>query len=181
MYNSLMFQRLLAVVACLVLMTGCARSRDLTKDIKLVDVRSGWLAAESADGQDKIVSSLSITIQNVSNEPIDGVQINAIFRRVGEQKVWGEHYVQGVGRVALAAGAKSKPLVLRSPLGYTSPQTRDQMLRNREFVDTFVRVFGKHGSRTWVKLGEFPIGRQLLTTAAKSTIDVQPASGAPAQ
>ena len=37
------------------------------------------------------------------------------------------------------------------------------MLQNREFVDAKVDVFGKHGSRTWVKMGEFTIERQLLT------------------
>jgi hypothetical protein len=37
------------------------------------------------------------------------------------------------------------------------------MLQNREFVDAKVDIFGKQGSRTWVKLGEFQIARQLLT------------------
>ena len=37
------------------------------------------------------------------------------------------------------------------------------MLQNREFVDAKVEIFGKHGSRLWVKLGEFTIDRQLLT------------------
>lgn len=182
MYNSRMFQRLLVVVTCLLAAAGCTRNRDLTTDIKLVDVRSGWLAAEAAGGQNKIIPSIAVTIHNVSNEPIEGVQINAIFRRVGEQEVWGEHFTQGIGRPGLAAGAKAKPLVLRSPLGYTSDQARDEMLRNRQFVDTFVRVFGKHGSRTWVQIGEFQIDRQLLTTAVQSpSSEVQPATAMPAQ
>ena len=37
------------------------------------------------------------------------------------------------------------------------------MLRNQQFVDASVEVFGKHGSRTWVKMAEFPIERELLT------------------
>jgi hypothetical protein len=37
------------------------------------------------------------------------------------------------------------------------------MLQNREFIDAKVEIFGKHGSRFWVKLGEFKIDRQLLT------------------
>jgi len=37
------------------------------------------------------------------------------------------------------------------------------MLQNTQFVDFKVEVFGKHASATWVKLGEFPIARQLLT------------------
>ena len=34
---------------------------------------------------------------------------------------------------------------------------------NRLFIDAKVEVFGKHGSATWVKLGDFRIDRQLLT------------------
>lgn len=182
MYNSLMLERLVIVAVCVVAVSGCTRSRDLTTDIKLVDVKSGWLSAESPDGQNKIVPSVSIRIENVSQEPINGVQINAIFRRVGEQEVWGEHFTQGIGREDLAAGAKSKAIVLRSRLGYTGSQTREQMLQNREFVDTFVRVFGKHGSRTWVQIGEFQIERHLLTDATPmATAPAASAPSAPAQ
>jgi hypothetical protein len=37
------------------------------------------------------------------------------------------------------------------------------MLKNSQFVDATVTIFGRHGSRTWVKIGEFPISRTLLT------------------
>ena len=52
---------------------------------------------------------------------------------------------------------------LRSERGYTGDQSRLQMLQNKEFIDAKVEIFGKHGSRLWVKLGEFKIDRQLLT------------------
>ena len=42
-------------------------------------------------------------------------------------------------------------------------QPRAQLLDNRLFIDAKVEVFGKHGSSTWVKLGDFRIDRQLLT------------------
>jgi hypothetical protein len=37
------------------------------------------------------------------------------------------------------------------------------MLKHREFVDAKVELFAKQGRRTWVKIGEYPIARQLLT------------------
>jgi hypothetical protein len=37
------------------------------------------------------------------------------------------------------------------------------MLQNREFIDAKVEIYGKHGPRTWAKLGEYQIDRQLLT------------------
>ena len=54
-------------------------------------------------------------------------------------------------------------LVLRSEAGYMGPESRLQLLQNKQFVDARVEIFGKHGSRTWQKLGEYKIDRQLLT------------------
>ena len=90
------------------------------------------------------------------------MQINAIFRRVGEEQAWGEHFVRAIGADGLAPGKLGPKLVFRSTLGYTGSQSRQQMLQNREFVDAKVDVFGKHGSRTWVKMGEFPVERALV-------------------
>ena len=69
----------------------------------------------------------------------------------------------GIGPDGLSPGSKGEELVLRSERGYTGDQSRLQMLQNKEFIDAKVKIFGKHGSRSWVKLGEFKIDRQLLT------------------
>jgi hypothetical protein len=142
---------------------GCG-SRDVQKDLTIVDVHSGWYdAGIQEDGKNKLVPSISIRIQNVSQEPISGVQLNAIFHRAGETVVWGEHFVRAIGSQELSGGATTNPIVLRSNLGYTGIQSRLQMLKNREFVDGTVDIFGKHGSRTWAKMGSYKIDRQLLT------------------
>jgi hypothetical protein len=99
----------------------------------------------------------------VSDRDIASVQLNAVFKRVGEEQAWGEHFIRAIDTEGLQAGATQSAIVLRSTLGYTGSQSRIQMLQNRDFVDARVEVFGKHGSRTWVKMGEFPIDRQLLT------------------
>jgi hypothetical protein len=53
--------------------------------------------------------------------------------------------------------------VLRSNLGYTSIEPRAQMLKHTQFVDANVQVFVKHGGEQYVKLGEWPVARELLT------------------
>ena len=144
---------------------GCSRSIEVEKALKVTDVDTGWYdAGIQADGKNKLVPSVSLKLQNIYPELVKGVQINAIFRRLDEPEVaWGEHFVRAIGPDGLAPGATGNPLVLRSNLGYTGTQPRLQMLQNREFVDARVEIFGKHGSRTWVKIGEYPIDRQLLT------------------
>jgi hypothetical protein len=152
------------VAACLCVVTlGCMRTREVEKDLKLKDVQTGWYDVGVVNGQNKIVPSITLQLENVSNEEISRVQINAIFRRVGEDQAWGEHFVRAIGADGLAPGQTGPKLVFRSTLGYTGSQSRQQMLQNREFVDAKVDVFGKHGSRTWVKMGEFQVERQLVT------------------
>ena len=162
MYNSGMSTRLTACLLLALVGAGC-HAREVEKDLSITDVHTGWYDVGIVNGQNKLVPSISLKLKNVSSEQISRVQINAVFRRLGEQKEWDAHFIRGIGPDGLAPGAKGEELVLRSERGYLGPQSRLQMLQNREFVDAKVEIFGKHGSRLWVKIGEFTIDRQLLT------------------
>jgi hypothetical protein len=162
MYNSAGCVRLIACVGLVLLVAGC-RSREVERDLTITDIHTGWYDAGVVDGQNKLVPSITLRLQNVSSEPIARVQINAVFRRVGEAEEWDAHFVRGIGPDGLAPGAKGDELVLRSERGYTGQESRLKMLENTQFVDARVEVFGKHGSRNWVKIGDYLIDRQLLT------------------
>jgi hypothetical protein len=155
--------RSIVVLLIGLLVSGCGNI-EVEKAVRITDVQTGWYDAGIVEGQkNKLVPSISLRLENITEDPVESVQINAIFRRIGEQEAWGEHYVMAIPREGLAPGAKTRPIVLRSTLGYTGTQSRLQMLQNREFVDARVEIYGKSGSRTWVKLGEQQIGRELLT------------------
>jgi hypothetical protein len=163
MYNRDMALRLALPIVALFLLAAC-ESREVDKDLKIVDVRTGWYdAGVMAGGQNKLVPSISLGLQNVSDRDIASVQLNAVFKRVGEDQAWGEHFIRAIDTSGLEAGKTGGNIVLRSTLGYTGSQSRIQMLQNKDFVDARVEIFGKHGSRTWVKMGEYQIDRQLLT------------------
>ena len=163
MYNRDMARRLALPLVALFLLAAC-ESREVEKDLKIVDVHTGWYdAGVIAGGQNKLVPSVSIGLQNVSDRDIASVQLNAVFKRVGEDTAWGEHFIRAIDTDGLKAGSTTGNIVLRSSLGYTGSQSRIQMLQNKDFVDARVEIFGKHGSRTWVKMGEYQIDRQLLT------------------
>jgi hypothetical protein len=152
-----------ALVAGL-LCSGCGHQFDVEKAVKITDVHTGWYDAGIQDGKNKLVPSITLKLQNVSAEPVESVQVNAIFRQIGDTQAWGEHFVTAIDRDGLPAGQTTPgSLVLRSNLGYTGTESRLQMLQNSNFVDAKVEIFGKHGSRTWQKLGEYKIDRQLLT------------------
>jgi hypothetical protein len=159
-----MIGRIAAILVLSVAVASCNRGVDPTTVLEAQDIVTGWFDAGIVNGhQNKLVPSVSLKLRNKSNQPVRSVQINAIFKRVGETEMWGEHYGWAVQKDALGPGGTTKELVLRSGLGYTGEQPRLQMLQNREFVDARVEIFLRQGSRVWAKLAEFPISRQLLT------------------
>jgi hypothetical protein len=143
---------------------SCGQSEAAVAALEPVDVITGWFDDGIVEGQkNKLVPSVTMKLRNKSGEPIRSIQINAIFRRVGEQEMWGEYFGWAIRSEPLAAGASTNTLVMRSALGYTGEQPRMQMLQNQNFVDAKVEIYLKQGSRVWAKLAEYPIQRQLLT------------------
>ena len=156
--------RRLSVALLPALLLAACESREVEKDLKIVNVHTGWYdAGILGGGQNKLVPSISLELQNVSDREIASVQMQAVFRRVGEDQAWGDHFVRAIDTNGLAAGATTKAIILRSPLGYTGSDARVKMLQNREFIDANVTILGRHGRRTWAKMGEYTIDRQLLT------------------
>ena len=147
------------------LSTHCGASVDAVAALEPVDVVTGWFDDGIIQGgKNKLVPSVSMKLRNKSGKELKSIQINAIFRRVGEKEMWGEYFGWAIPRTApLAAGAETKPLVMRSTLGYTGEQPRMQMLQNKDFVDAKVEIYLKQGSKVLAKLAEYPIQRQLLT------------------
>jgi hypothetical protein len=156
---------LASVSLAAVLSIHCGASVDAVAALEPVDVVTGWYDdGIVAGGKNKLVPSVSMKLRNKSDKELSSIQINAIFRRVGEQEMWGEYFGWAITRQSpLAPGAQTESLVMRSTLGYTGEQPRMQMLQNKEFVDAKVEIYLKQGSKVLAKLAEYPIQRQLLT------------------
>jgi hypothetical protein len=152
------------LLAVAVFVAACGNRADLVSSAKLIDVTTGWFdAGVTPDGKNKLVPSVSLRIRNNGGAALISTQLNLIFKRVTDKDEWTASFVRGIGAEGLEPGATTPPIVVRAEQGYTGLQPRMQMLSNSQFVDFKVEVFGKQGSATWVKLGEYPIVRQLLT------------------
>jgi hypothetical protein len=141
-----------------------ACSRNVQTDLQIVDVRTGWYDVGLVNGENKLVPSVAFKLKNVSDTEIGGVQLNAVFRDVGDADNRGEHFVPAISSdEPLAPNATTREFVLRSQFGYTGTEPRQQMLKNSAFVDRRVIILGKHGRNNWAQMGEYPITRELLT------------------
>lgn len=148
------------LTACLCV--GCAPSVDLTRGLQVEVVNTGWFDAGIVNGQNKLVPTISFRVKNTSDQKLSMLQVNALFRRVGEKDEWGTGFMTAAGSKGLAPGATTTPLTIRSQLGYTGSDPRVEMLTNSHFVDAKVELFAKYGSTQWARIGEYPIKRQLL-------------------
>jgi hypothetical protein len=153
-----------AVVALLAT-TACAPPVDLAKNLQVVDVSTAWFDAGIVNGQNKLVPMITFKLKNGSSQSLPVLQANVLFHRISDPNVeWGSGFLSVAGSEGLAAGGTTNPLTVKSNLGYTgSDQTRQEMMQNKAFVDATVQVFAKYGSAQWVKMGEYPIERRLVT------------------
>jgi hypothetical protein len=157
--------RSIAIAVALLASISCGSSIDAVAALEPLDVVTGWYDDGIVEGgKNKLVPSVSMKLRNKSDRSLKSVQINAIFRRVGEQEMWGEYFGWAVPRdPELPPGGVTNTLVMRSTLGYTADQPRMQMLQNSQFVDAKVEIYVKQGSKVLAKLAEYPIQRQLIT------------------
>ena len=156
--------RSILLLALAALSLSCGGSPvDLVANLAVDIVETGWYDAGIVNGQNKLVPAAKVTVRNNSNQKLPMLQINSLFRRVNETEEWGSAFVTAAGSEGLDPGAVKGPILLRSNNGYTgSDQSRQDMLKNTQFIDAKVQLFAKYASIQWVKKGEFPIERKLL-------------------
>ena len=136
---------------------------DLTKALEIADASTGWYDVGPVNGQNKLVPSIAFKLKNVSDQPLVALQINAVFRRGDDKDEWGTVWVPVTKSDGLQPGATSQPITVNMKLGYTGTEPRAQMLQNSQFVDAKVDLFAKYAAQQWVRIGERPIERRLIT------------------
>jgi hypothetical protein len=152
------------LLACAALPACTTRTIDLPKALQVTDVSTGYFDAGIVDGKNKLLPTISIRLKNNYSEKVSSVQLIARFNRIGEAEEWGSApYVRAIGPEGLAPGQTGDPIVMKCDRGYTGEQPRAQMLTHSEFVDARVELYAKYAAQPWVKVGEYPITRQLLT------------------
>ena len=141
---------------------ACGPTVDLRTGLQVEAVSTGWFDAGIVDGKNKLVPTVSFALKNVSGEKLTGLQVNAVFRRASDPQDWGSGFRSNVSSEGLTPGAATGMLTLKSELGYTGTDSRDQMLAHTQFVDVTVDVFARYGSTQWARLGNYAISRRLI-------------------
>jgi hypothetical protein len=141
---------------------ACAPAVDLSSALEIESISNGWVDAGVVYGKKKLVPAISVRLKNGSDQPLRVLQVNALFRRVGDSDEWGSAFLTAAGSEGLAPHATTQTLALQSRLGYTSEDPGPAMLRNARFIDARVELFARYGSSKWVRLAELPVARRLI-------------------
>lgn len=153
--------RSLSLLAVMLPTLACGPTVDLSTALQISDVATGWHDAGVVDGKNKLVPTVVFTLTNTSREPLVALQVNAIFRRVGETDELGSGWLSIAKADGLGPGAATSPLTITSKHGYTGTDSRLQLLKNSAFIDARVELFAKYASTQWTRLSEFPVDRRL--------------------
>ena len=124
---------LLAVTLGAVVNISCAPPVDLTKNLQVIDVSTGWADAGLTEGgENKLVPFVQFKLKNTSDQNLPVLQVNALFHRVGEKDEWGSGFLTAAGSAGLAPGADTSILTIRSDHGYTGTDPRNLRLTHSQ-------------------------------------------------
>ena len=122
---------------------ACGRSVDVAAALQLESVATGWVDAGPIGTTNKLVPVVSFTVKNRSDRTLAPVQVNAVFRRVGDSSEWSNGMVLAAGSSGLAPAAATGRLLIKAAAGYTGEDSERDLLRNSHFVDATVDLFAR--------------------------------------
>ena len=153
--------RLVALAFALVSSLSCGGQVDLKQALQITDVSTGYFdAGVTPDGLNKLVPSVTFRIRDTSGK-VSRLALNVMFRRTDSGEDQDEVFLQ---RVNFANG-QTELLTVRPTFGFTGtpPQSRQDMLKNSNFVDIDAVVLARQVSAQWLEVHRVRIERQLLT------------------
>jgi len=151
----------LVSVLAMVCGSGCGPDADVGQNVRVQSVSSDWIDEGPVHARKKLAPTISVTLKNASTRTLTMLQVNALFRRVGDEDEWGTGFVTAAGTEGLPPGGVTA-VTVTSQLGYTGTESGREMLANSQFVDARVDLFAKYGSARWTRVGQYRISRQLL-------------------
>jgi hypothetical protein len=98
---------------------GCGPNIDVAAALRLESVTTGWVdvgpvgqSPAAHERTNKVVPSVSFMVKNVTDRTLAPVQVNAVFRRLGDPSEWTNGTAQAAGSDGLELGS-ARELTLR--------------------------------------------------------------------
>src|SRR5262245_5040173 len=106
-YSSMRLLRSLFAVSIVVLSIGCGPAVDLTDGLQIDVVSTRWYESTATNTQTQLVPALSFNLKHLSDQKLGTLQVNAVFKRLGEDHEWATGFLTAAGSDGLAPGAST--------------------------------------------------------------------------
>jgi hypothetical protein len=163
----------IVILLALAATPACSPPVDVAKAVQVNVVTSGWLAAGTVDGKNKIVPAVAVTLKNASSEPLNALQVNVVFRLVSSNDEIASDFRPVAGSGALPPGGST---------GHAVPEGAARLHRHRpgrRFTDELTLRRRQGGSLRQGRPGPVDapwrisdcsrVHRQLTATASRET------------
>lgn len=157
----------LTVAGAALAATAC-NGVDLSKNLAVTPVLSGYYDAGLLDGWSHLLPNLTFKLKNTGSVPITaGIRVTVSFWFAGDADGENDSIVLPGIEETLAPGAETADITARAPHGFRLEGARADFFHHSLFKDMTARVFVQRRGTIYA-LGEFPIDRLIIPNVSST-------------
>lgn len=157
----LIFTIILAAVLAVLfynsVIVGIKSGDEIKSSIEIVWHETKWVEKDSGPQEVKIVPAISLKIKNTGDEPLQYVDLQAVF----DFEETGQNHSDGMISILqkpLEPGQTTPPMVIKSMYGYSATSKAAFMENKKEWKKMFAKIFARSRGSGLVRIGgTFPI------------------------
>jgi len=147
---------------------ACSSGPDLKEALEVTDILSGYYDdGVTASGENRLLPSITFRLKNVAQEPVSHVDVTVAFWQEGKDGPLDDKQIRAITD-AVAPGAATEALTVRSGFGYTLAQPRAELFTHTMFTDFTAKLFARRGGRIY-PMGEFKLDRRILPQVQRTS------------
>jgi len=155
---------MLGVLASLLFLPACKSmsTEELKKSIEVVEVQTKWVSKEYRAWPPKLVlvPVISFRVKNISDQPLNYINFNAIFRFQGESKELGSGFLAAIRKSPISPGETSQVIMLKSNYGVEG-KTVESFKDNPYWKTVTVKLFARSKGSDYALLGEYEVSKMI--------------------
>lgn len=148
----------------------------LRDGVEIVDLDSFWSEKTSSPADVTMVPVIRFRIRNKRAEPMEYVQVSAVFAFAGDEQNLGDSFAYPIQGTPLSNGQTTDLVVLRSNFGYRA-SSKQAFINNPAFKQVEARVFVQSRASGPVLVGTYQVSKRLEGVAEapeSQPVDVLP-------
>jgi hypothetical protein len=156
-------RRRIAAVLLGLALASC-KTPDPLQELEIGNVEAYWTVDHKVAQTNYIAPAVRFTLRNKTSHPVRAVQVQAVFRRKGEEnQQWGSDWRQVTTPSKPLPPGQGQVQVLKSDARYFSGGAPESFFQHQLFRDAKVEVFARVGASNWVRFASADVERRIGT------------------